>query len=195
MSAIPVIRYTITDYLEIERSTGNRYEFHDGELFEVEGASLHHNRILMNTVKAVIPHLSEKGCEVFTSQLKVYAKSQNSITYPDLVIVCGAVETTKEFEDIVTNPSVIIEIVSPSTGDYDHGKKFQLYRELASLKEYILISSMEIRVEKFTRQGSTRWTLEEYIHPHQTFTIDRIGLSLPVSDVYANTDLPPAFSI
>jgi Uma2 family endonuclease len=194
MSAIPVMRYTINDYLEIERSTGNRYEFHDGELFEVEGASLNHNWIVSNTFGDVAAFLKNKECKAFTSQLKVFAKSQNSITYPDLVIVCGDVETTKEFEDVVTNPSVIIEIVSPSTGDYDHGKKFQLYRELASLKEYILISSMEIRVEKFTRQGSTRWTMEEYIHPNQAFTIESIGLPLSLLDVYANTDLPLAIS-
>ena len=190
MSAVPVAKYSIQDYLEIEESTGKQYEFYDGELFEVEGASVDHNRIVMRSVEKILPHLAGKTCEAFGSQQKILSKQNNSVVYPDITIVCGAIELSSKSKDIITNPTVFIEVVSPSTGDYDHGDKFLMYRLLPSLKEYILISSVKILVEKFTKQHSRRWTMDDYRRPEDSLMIESIGLRLSLSEIYAGINLP-----
>lgn len=191
MSAVPtVVKYSLQDYLKIEESTGKRYEFYDGELFEVEGASVEHNRIVAHTFGEVYAHLKGKSCEVFASQLKVESKLNDSVVYPDITIVCNGIELSPESKDIVTNPTVIIEVVSPSTGDYDHGEKFFMYRALPSLKEYILISSVKMLIEKFTKQNTRRWTMDDYRNSEDILTIDSIGLQLSLSEIYSGTDLP-----
>lgn len=186
MSAAPELKYSFNDYLKIESSGDKRYEFYDGELFEVEDASIDHGRISMNTSSSIAPHLENCKCEIFAANLKVHVKTNSLTSYPDLIIICGEIETLKGYKDIVTNPAVLFEVVSPSTGDYDHGKKFQLYRALPSLQEYILISSMKILVEKFTKQKNGFWTLIEHKSLQDQFTIESCNVNLFLASVYRN---------
>jgi Uma2 family endonuclease len=106
------------------------------------------------------------------------------ISYPDLSIVCGAIETLQNHKDIVTNPSVLIEILSPTTQDYDRGGKFKLYRDIASLQEYILISSTENLVEKYSRQPNDTWILEEFKTVDAVLPITTIEMQLPLHDIF-----------
>lgn len=188
MSAALELRYSFEDYLEIESSGEKKYEFYDGELFEVENASINHNRVLANSFGKIAAFLEGNTCEPFAANLKVHVKRNSLTSFPDITIVCGPLETLKGYKDIVTNPAVIFEIIAASTGDYDHGTKFQLYRDLPSLKEYILIDSRKMLVEKFTKQDNSVWTMHEYKKPEDVLTIVSVGFQMPLSDIYHNID-------
>ncbi len=163
MSAAPVLTYTMQDYLELEAKSKEKHAFYQGEIFAMAGASIAHNQVTSNAHIAIGGFLKEQGrCNIFQSDLKIHSLVNSLFTYPDLSIVCGPIETLKVHRDIVTNPSVLVEVLSPATQDYDRGGKFKLYRDIPSLKEYIIISSTEILVEKYDKQADDSWIFHEY---------------------------------
>ena len=131
---------------------------HEGLLVTMAGASINHNQVLSNLIGAINPSLKGKSCNVFSSDIRVHIPINNSFTYPDLTIVCGKHELPDDHFDTLLNPSVIIEVLSPSTENYDRGNKFFIYQQLTSLKEYILINSVLAMVQVITKKG--RWSLE-----------------------------------
>jgi Uma2 family endonuclease len=188
MSAIPVIKYTAEEYLEMEAKSLEKHEFYQGEIFAMAGASIQHNRVVSNAHIAIGGFLNEKGrCNIFQSDLKIHSRVNSLFTYPDLSIICGKIETLDKHKDIVTNPSVLIEVLSPSTQDYDRGSKFKLYRDIPSLKEYIIISSTEILVEKYDKQADGSWVLHVYGEGH-SFPIPSIDLHIDVNILYRNVE-------
>ncbi len=187
MSAAPVLKYTIEQYLEMEDASPEKNEFYNGEIFAMAGASLNHNKIVSCTHIFIGSHLTKsKKCDIFPSDLKIHCKTNSLFTYPDLSIICGEPEVLEGRKDIVTNPSVLIEVLSPSTQDYDRGSKFGLYRKIESLKEYITISSMEVYVEKHDKQSDGSWLLNEYKNMEESFNINSIGLEFLVGNLYNN---------
>jgi Uma2 family endonuclease len=187
MSAIPILKYSVEEYLEIEEKSLEKHEFYQGEIFAMAGASIEHNHIVRNALLSIGNFLSGKGsCDIFPSDLRIYIEANSLFTYPDLSIICGEIQTLENYKDNVTNPSVLIEVLSPSTADYDRGGKFKLYRDIPSLKEYILISSTEILIEKYEKQSDGTWVLHEYKNATDIFTISTIGLQLAVNSFYEN---------
>ncbi len=187
MSAIPILKYSIAEYLEAEEKSVEKNEFYQGEIFAMVGASIAHNHIVRNVLVAVGNFLSKKGsCNVFPSDLRIYIEANSLFTYPDVSIICGEIETLENYKDNVTNPTVLIEVLSPSTADYDRGGKFKLYRDIPSLKEYILISSTEILIEKYEKQTDGTWVLHEYKQGSDLFKITNIGLDILVNSFYEN---------
>ena len=179
------LKYTIAaDYLNAERLALDKHEYFQGEIFAMSGASIPHNRIFSNTFGDICFKLRGKKCEPFGSDLRIHIPKNSLFTYPDISIICGEIETTDDKFDTITNPSVIIEILSPSTRDYDIGKKFYLYRDIQSLKEYILIDSEKITVEKYIRNNDNSWLLTEYKSIEDSFSIETVGLEMQLSDVY-----------
>jgi Uma2 family endonuclease len=172
------------EYLVGERAAFEKHEYHDGEVFAMSGASLRHNFIFHNTYPAIASFLKGKDCKPFGSDLRIRIPSGKFYTYPDISIICGKPETTDLFTDTITNPSVIVEILSKSTKDYDRGTKFNLYRTIPSLKEYILIDSTSILVETYVRQKDNSWLLNEFRQLSDSFPIATIGLDLLLQDVY-----------
>ncbi len=154
----------------------------------MEGGSIEHNQITRNTMSLIDEYL-RKGdkCQIFPSDLKIHAITNSLYTYPDLSIVCGKIETLPNKKNIVTNPS-LIEVLSKTTQDYDRGAKFKLYRDIESLKEYILISSLETLVEKYDKQVDGSWVLHEYKNVANTFTTTSIDLLITVKDLYRNVN-------
>lgn len=139
MSSLPILKVSIAEYLDTESKSLTKNEFYQGEIFAMAGASIEHNQIVRNALYTVEEHLRKGGnCQIFPSDLKVHIESNSLFTYPDLSIVCDKIETLENNKDIILNPCVIFEILSPSTQDYDRGGNFKLYREIPSLKEYIL---------------------------------------------------------
>ena len=171
-------------YLAAERLATEKHEYFKGELFAMSGASWAHNVIAKNINTLVLPFLKGKPCDMFGSDLRVHIPENSLYTYPDFTVICGEWETIDSEKDTVTNPSVIVEILSKSTRDYDRGTKFNRYRSIKTLKEYILIDSLIVSVELFTRQNDERWILSEYKTLSDHFTIATIGLSLQLYDVY-----------
>ncbi len=188
MSAVPVLKYTMDAYLEMEEKSLEKHEYYLGEIFAMAGASIQHNRIVKNTLSNLDSFLRKSDkCEVFPSDLKIHSKINSLFTYPDLSIICGKIETLDKHKDIVINPSVLIEVLSPSTQDYDRGSKFKLYRDIESLKEYIIISSTEILVEKYDKQADGSWVLHVY-GAADNFPIPSIDMHMDVKVLYRNVE-------
>ena len=163
MSALPVFDKPMTEaeYLAFERDSEVKHEFIDGEIYAMSGASRNHNLIVSSTIAALYVQLRGKGCETYPSDMKVRTPSTGSYAYPDITVICGEAQFDENQRDILLNPTVIIEVLSPNTERYDRGKKFQHYRELESLQEYILIAQDSPHIERFVRQESGLWQLSE----------------------------------
>ena len=177
------------DYLVMERASETKHEYYKGEVFAMSGASIPHNNIAYNINRLVIPHLHGKGCKLYGSDFRIHIPVTTLYTYPDFSIVCGKTETTDLFTDNVTNPSVLIEILSKSTKDYDRGSKFMLYRSIETLKEYITIDSHSVSVEVCVRQENNTWLLSEFKQLSESFVISTIGLTLLLKDIYEDVSI------
>ena len=143
-----------------------------------------HNDVAYNINRLVAPFLKGKGCKLYGSDFRIHIPENSLYTYPDFSIVCGKPETPDVYTDNLTNPTVLIEILSKSTKDYDRGTKFNLYRNIKTLKEYILINSTSISVEIFTRQEDNSWILTEFKQLSDSFFITTISLTLHLKDIY-----------
>jgi Uma2 family endonuclease len=193
MSAAPILKYSIAEYLENEEKSLEKHEYYQGEIFAMAGASIPHNQVVRNALYSVEDYLRKTDkCQIFPSDLKIHVEANLLFTYPDLSIVCGKIETLENHKDIVTNPAVLIEVLSPTTQDYDRGGKFKLYRDIPSLKEYILISSLEVLVEKYNKQPDGTWILHEYKTENDSFTIASIDMPVEMKSLYRNVEFKPA---
>ena len=179
------------DYVSDERFALNKHEYFRGEIFAMSGASFVHNRILINTIYELRGKLKGKSCFPFGSDLRIHIPKNTLFTYPNISIICSDIENIDDKFDTATNPTVIFEILSKSTRNYDKGEKFTLYRDIESLKEYILIDSEKIMVEKFTKNLDKSWTLTEYIDLGSGFEMKSIEVSLILSDIYDGVTFTP----
>lgn len=174
------------DYLEIERKAEYKSEYYKGEMFAMSGASKEHNIISTNITGILFNQLLNKPCQVFHSDLRVKAIPSGLYTYPDIIVVCGE----QKFEDAqlntLLNPTLIIEILSDSTEDFDRGTKFVNYRQINSLKEYILVSQNKMKIEKYIRQGENKWLLTEESNSEKTVELPSINCLLLLKEVYRN---------
>ena len=187
MNILPVLKYTEEEYLEMEEKSLEKHEFYKGEIFAMAGASIPHNQITRNALSAVDEFLRKSGkCQIFPSDLKIHSLGNSLYTYPDLSIICGEIETLGKNKSVVTNPSVLIEVLSKSTQDYDRGGKFKLYRDIPSLKEYILISSFQTQVEKYEKQTDGKWLFEEYKSENDLLKINSIDFEISIKEFYRN---------
>lgn len=185
--AAPVLKQiTPEEYLEIERTAENKHEYIRGEVIAMAGASLIHNTIVSNVIGTIYPFLKNKSCNIYPSDLRVSVSSAELYTYPDATIVCDEPQMPDGRFDTITNPSVIFEIISPSTEDYDRGRKFFFYMQIPSLKEYILINSTNTYVQAARRQADGSWKFEDIRDMDATLSINTIGQSVPLKDIYAN---------
>lgn len=189
MSRAPALKYkSIEEYLELEEKSLEKNEYYQGEIFAMAGASFAHNQIVGNVMVDIGQFLRDKKCRIFPSDLKVHIESNSLFTYPDLSIIRGKPEFWNSRTDTILNPSVIIEVLSPATKDYDHGEKFTLYRNIPSLKEYILISSTEVRLEQYIKQAPNEWKFIEYQSAEEEITIPTISFSTLLQEFYRDVD-------
>jgi len=178
----PLSKLTEEQYLAIERAAEFKSEFVDGEMFAMAGASNVHGLIQGNLFGELYMVLRGGACGPFGSDSRVKVPSR-AYLYPDVTVVCGKQQTTGEHGDILIGPVAIFEVLSPSTEKYDRGLKFQLYRTIGSLKDYILLNQ-EVRIEQFTRQPDGTWTFRDYQGPDEELKIDSIGVAIPLRRIY-----------
>ncbi len=184
MSAIPKTKLTPAEYLEFERKSEERHEYFDGEIFAMSGAKRNHNKISTNLNGLVWQHLKGKNCENYSSDMRVFLPSTGLYTYPDLVIVCGEPQFQDDVFDTLLNPVLLIEVLSDSTESYDRGKKFQHYRSIETLQEYVLVSQTEARIEKYVRHGDGFWLLSEAVGLDSEIEFASIDCRVALSEVY-----------
>jgi Uma2 family endonuclease len=190
----PAIAYShqkmsIEEYLAFENESLEKHEFYQGDVFAMSGGKVTHNEIVQNTNFAISLFLKDKKCKLYNSDQRVYVEKNSLFTYPDISIFCDALITRNNDEMNAVNPSVIIEVLSPGTKDYNRGLKFKLYREIDTLKEYILIDSGTISVEAFSINQNGLWELREYKNLTDTLVIQTIGMEIPVNALYEGTKL------
>lgn len=176
------------EYLEIERASEEKHEYFDGHVYNISGASMNHAQITSNIFLRVGQFLEEKECDIYVNDLKVTNIHKDSYTYPDMLIVCGEKEFEDEQKDVLLNPSVIIEILSPSTRSIDKGRKFLYYQGIASLKEYILVDTLKRRIYIFRKQLSGQWLQDLPLEAGIIF-IETINFHLSLSDIYNRTGI------
>ena len=179
--------FTESEYLELERKADFKSEYYNGEIFAMAGATLIHNKIVSNSIFLFNQFLKDKPCKVYPSDLRHRIEKSGLYTYPDITIVCGKTELLDNKFDTLKNPTVLIEVLSDSTEKYDRGQKFSFYREIPSLKEYILVSSKTVKIEKFKRLEDGNYLYIES-NEHQPFPIDSINMNLNLEDVYNKID-------
>lgn len=174
---------TPEEYLRLERKSEERHEYLKGEVFAMSGASRAHNLIAQNTSRMLGNQIEDRPCEVYQSDMRVKIQATGLYTYPDIVVVCDSPEFEDLELDTLINPTVIIEVLSASTEKYDRGKKFQHYRSITTLQEYILISQEMIQVEQYVRQKD-QWGLRDFGVNEAILNLTSIGCSIQLSDIY-----------
>lgn len=183
MSAVPKL-ITPEQYLVQERAAAFKSEFLRGEVFSMAGGSPNHSLIAANFVGACWQSLKGKPCKVFNSDLRVKVNASGLYTYPDASIVCGELQFDDAQKDTLTNPTVLIEVLSESTEKYDRGAKSGHYRQIAALQEIVLISQDEPLVERFTRQANGGWLLIESRELSDEVHLQSVGISITLSELY-----------
>jgi len=176
---------TAADYLAIERQAQYKSEFYNGEMFAMSGASRRHNLIVLNIGGELRAQLRQSPCEVYVSDMRVKISHTGAYTYPDVVVACAEPRFEDAVVDTLLNPTVLIEVLSPSTADYDRGGKFERYRTLPSLQAYLLVAQERCHVVHYRRQSDHTWLLAETNDPQDSITIPAIGCTLLLSEIYA----------
>lgn len=193
MSAQTQHYFTPEQYLEMERKATYKSEYYKGEIFAMAGAKPRHNRIVGNLTILIGTHLWRKRCQIFGSDQRILTATQDGLySYPDLSIICGPPRFTDMVRDTITNPTIIIEVLSKGTEGYDRGEKFRLYRRLPSFMEYVLIDSRTLSVEVHRKSEEGIWSLmSEAEKIDQSVYLQTIDLSLAMNDMYEGwADLP-----
>ncbi len=188
MAAIPKTLIAEQDYLEDERKSLHKSEYYNGEIFAMAGASKTHNKIVASVILAIGERLKGKSCSFFPSDLRVHNAENSLYTYPDVTVVCGEEKYLDDEFDTLLNPTVLVEVLSPATEDYDRGTKFKLYRTIPSLQNYLLVSSTEFAAEIYTRQANDEWILNTAQGKSSRIHISALNYDLSLSDIYAQVD-------
>lgn len=196
MSALPVEKlYTTAEYLALEERTDTKSEYVHGRIYAMSGGSRNHSRISVNALSALNTMLLEKSCTVHGSDMRVKSSATASYFYPDISVVCGEERYDDTPIDILLNPTVIIEVLSPSTEAFDRGDKFAHYRYIPSLQEYVLISQHRVCVELYTRKeagSSTKWDYSVVEEREAILHLESIGCNIPLSAIYRKVQFPAA---
>jgi len=191
---------TSEDYLTFEREADTRHEFLDGEIYQMAGESLSHSRVCMNLAREVGNKLKGKRCEPLSPNMKVRTSTASLFSYPDLTIVCGEPLFHDTKKDVLINPQVIFEVLSPSTAEYDRTTKFQRYRMgNETLTDYILVSQDKPFVEHFFRQADGKWLYQSYGSIDDFLKIETVDCELSLREIYdriefdlTDNEQPPA---
>ncbi len=191
MSALPKRKYiSPEEYLAMERDSLEKHEYFDGEIFQMAGASDEHNTIAMNSASELHQQLKKSPCKVYQSDMRVYIPKTGLFTYPDVLVVCGKAQFLPDAHlDTLTNPILIVEVLSSSTEGYDKGAKFDNYRSLESLREYLLVSQDAKKVIRYTKQTDGSWILMDFIGDKTEIELVSIECRLTMDDIYDKVDL------
>lgn len=181
--------YTSEEYFALEAHSEIRYEYFDGEIFAMAGGTKFHNLITQNVTLALRASLRGKGCQVFMEDVRLAVQDNFHYTYPDVVVSCDPADRRDPY--LVRQPVLIIEVLSPSTAEYDRSRKFNQYKKIDSLRHYILVSQTAWVLEWFRRDEAGQWIHAVFSDPADVLEIPSLNLRLPLADVYDDTDVAP----
>ena len=188
----PSRRLTEAEYLEIERAADFKSEFFDGEMFAMAGGTPQHSLIATNLAREFGNRLMGGPCVAYNADLRMKIEATGLCTYPDLSVICGTLRFAEGTEDTVVNPAVLVEVLSDSTEAYDRGRKFEHYRQIPTLQEYLLVSQKEPRIEQFIRQADGRWLLNEAAGMEKHLELPSLRISISLAEIFAKVNFVPA---
>lgn len=179
------------EYLAFERGTDARHEYLDGHVYAMAGESIEHSRICVNVAGELRALLKGSPCEVLSPNMKVVTSPSGLFSYPDVVVICGEPQFYDERRDILTNPTIVFEVLSPSTEAYDRGEKFLRYRtQIETLREYVLVSQHRPLVEHYVRRPDGSWSYSSVGGLSEAIDLPSIDCRLPLSEIYDRIIFP-----
>lgn len=184
MSSLPNYIVTAEEYLDLERSAHDKSEYIDGRILAMAGGSERHNRLVANLIIALGSQLRGRSCRVYPSDLKVWIPRGPRYFYPDVTVICGPAEFFDEREDVVTNPVLLVEVISDGTAAMDRGLKLQSYTQIPTLQDYLLVSQESPRIERYARGEGGPWLYTEHTEREARINLAAIGCVLTLSDVF-----------
>lgn len=186
MASAPIQKSYLTaeEYLTLERQAEMKSEYIDGEMVAMTGGTSWHSLVTLNVGGELRQQLKQRACLVYSGDLRVRIPASGDYVYPDITVVCGEPLLEDGHRDILLNPTLIVEVLSPSTESYDRGRKFEGYRTLGSLKEYVLVSQDRPRVEHFLRQDGHVWLYTEVSGLDSSVSLASVGCQIPLAEIY-----------
>jgi Uma2 family endonuclease len=194
MKAYKLTERSIKEYIQHERETGEKYEYHNGQIYALAGGTINHRLLCGNIYSEIRKGFREQNsnCKPVNSDVKLHVlgKKNNSFMYPDTMVICGDIESSKDDKNSINNPILIVEVLSKSTADYDRGDKFFIYRELASLQEYILIEQDKPVVDiHYKNPKGFLWRILRVEGLDSYIELQSIGISISMKELYFDIDL------
>lgn len=180
------LKATVTEeeYLAQERAGDTKHEYHRGTIVAMVGASREHNLIVTDTSRCLSTQLRKRPCELYAADMRLRIAALGKYFYPDVTVVCGEPRFADDYVDNLLNPTVVIEVLSPSTEAHDRGEKFESYRTVESLREYLLIAQDRYHLDHFVRQDDGSWLLNDASGLESVIHLPSIGCELPLAEVY-----------
>lgn len=177
-------RFTPAEYLAMEEVADYKSEYYAGEIFAMTGGTADHSTVAVNLTIELGNRLASSPCRLFNSDMRLHIQKSGLYTYPDVMVVCGKLKFVERRDDTLTNPVLIIEVLSKSTRDYDRGAKFELYKGIDTLREYVLVESEAPRVECYRRGIGNQWIIEPYDGLDAVARLESLGYDLPLRQIY-----------
>ncbi len=192
MAALRQLRtFTPEEYLTVEAQADYKSEYYHGQIYAMAGGTIRHSQIAINVIIGLSNALADKPCQVFNSDLRLNVQPNGLYTYPDVIVICGKVELLPGRQDTVTNPILIVEVLSESTRDYDMTFKFELYRALPTLAHYVLVDSDKAFVRYFRKLGDGQWLMQEWTHLTDVIDLSPLEVQLTLSQFYRSVEFEP----
>lgn len=190
MEVLKIGKVSIEEYLAIESAATEKYEYHDGKIYAMAGGTYEHGLICGNVFSEIRSSLIARDSPfiAMSSEIKLHVVAENSFLYPDTMVVCEEVEKSETEPNAVTNPVLVIEVLSKSTATYDRGDKFYLYRQMASLQEYVLIEQDKAQIEIYKREGLL-WKITRVKGLANSLSLSSIGLDIDLAKIYYRVKL------
>jgi len=189
-SAAKKTHLTAEQYLEIEAKSEVRHEFYRGETFAMARATENHNLLAGNLFRAIGNQIEDRPCKVYQADMRVLSEATGLYTYPDVVVVCGPPRFTDARRHTLLNPMVLVEVLSPATETYDRTTKWDHYRRIASVREYVLVSQDRVRVDHYARDDDGRWIATAWTDLGDVLALDSVACAVPLAKIYAKVELP-----
>ena len=189
MASLPIQAWTLEEYLSYEagihdRGEASKHEFIDGSILAMAGASFGHNRVVMNVAAALHRRRRTCGCSVLSNDMRVRIEHETTWVYPDVAVVCGEPELLDTRPQTLLNPTVLVEVLSPSTAAYDRNLKGPRYRSCPSLRELLIVDPTAVCIEHWSRTGTSEWTVDELRQLDGVLKLDSMAAEIPVAEFY-----------
>lgn len=180
--------YTFDEYLAMEELNTEKHEYKNGEIVSMTGGTTEHNKIALNFAANLKISLKKQNYIIFIGDVKLWIPTYSEATYPDIMLIEGEPNYYGTSKTVITNPSLIVEVLSKSTQNYDQGEKFYYYRSIPEFKEYILISQYQCYVMQFNKTNQNKWVLSEYRNDNSALSLQAVKFNISFEDIYENVN-------